>query len=128
MKKALPLLLTGLLAIILIDTVGSLASRYMNFNYGYFTPVSFALYIAIPFFIAKRADKRTTIISGGLLGLFDSTVGWALSTSLHANVGAKTEHVYSIAALIMVVIFMSLITAMFGLLGWWLSTKFSGNK
>jgi fructose-specific phosphotransferase system IIC component len=127
MKKALPTLLIGIAAVTLLDSLGAIASRQMNFNYSYLSVISFIIYVAIAFAIARRTDKKTAIISAGLLGLYDATVGWKLSMLLQANTGNMTVEITP-TVLITTAIFMALFAALLGLLGWWLSTKFSQTK
>lgn len=127
MKKALPTLLIGVVAVTILDSLGAIASRQMGFNYSYLSIISFIIYVAIAFVIAKRTDKKTAIISAGLLGLYDATVGWKLSMLLQANTGSMTVEITP-SVLITTAIFMTLFAALLGLLGWWLSTKFSQTK
>ena len=127
MKKALPTILIGFLLIMILDCLGSITSRQMNFNYGYLLPFSFTIYTAIPFVIAKRVGKKNAIISGGLLGLFDATIGWKLSMLLQTNTGNRILNITPVV-LITTIIFVTLTGTLFGLLGSWLAFKFSINK
>src|SRR5690606_27766354 len=108
----------------LLDSLGAIASRQLNFNYSLLSVVSFFVYVGFAFFLARQADKKTTIILTGFLGLFDTTIGWKLSEMLGANTG---ESNIEITATIMITtaIFMTLFASLLGLLGWWLSKKFS---
>jgi len=87
MKKPLSIFLAGILAVTLLDSLGAMASRQLSFNYSLLSVVSFIVYIGFAFLLTKQADKKTTIILTGLLGLFDSTIGWNLSELLGANTG-----------------------------------------
>ena len=127
MKKALPTIITGFLLITLLDILGSIASRQMNFNYGYLLPFSFLIYTFIPFIIAKNFDKKTGIISAGLLGLFDATIGWEFSMLLQANTGSSRLNITP-AVFIMNILFMILISTLLGLLGSWLALSSSMNR
>jgi hypothetical protein len=127
MKKALPTLLIGIVAITLLDCLGAIASRQMRFNYSYLSVITFIIYVAVAYVIAKRTDRKTTIIATGLLGLFDATIGWKLSMLLNANTGSMAVEITP-TVLITTATFMTLFAALLGLLGWWLSTKFSQPK
>lgn len=127
MRKVLPIILIGFLLILLLDTIGSIISRQMNFEYGYLLPFSLIIYIAIPFIIAKRADRKIAVILGGLLGLFDATIGWKLSMLLHANTGSNKLNLTP-AVFITTIIFVTLSGTLLGLLGSWIALKLSGNK
>lgn len=127
MKKALPTILIGVIAITLFDILGSIASRQMNFNYSYLGAISFGIYIITAFIIAKRTNKKTAIISTGLLGFYDATIGWKLSMLLQANTGDRKVDITP-TVLIITIILVTLYGAIIGLLGWWLSTKTSLGK
>ena len=124
MKKALSTILIGFLLIVLIDSIGSIVSRKMNFNYGYLFLFSSAIYIAIPFLIRKRVDKKAAIISAALLGLFDATIGWKISILLKANTGSTKLEIITPAVFIITIIFVTLTSTLFGLFGSWLASKF----
>ena len=127
MKKAWPTILIGFLAITLLDCLGSLASRQMSFNYSYLLPFSFIIYIIIPFFITRLTDRKTAIVSAGLLGLFDATIGWKISIILKANTG--NIKVQMTPPIVITTIIIVTITAMLlGLLGTWISTRIPISK
>ncbi len=127
MKRVLPTILISAIAITLFDILGAIASRQLNFSYSYLSPISFAIYFAFAFVMAKRTDKKTTIISTGLLGLFDATIGWKISMLLQANT-ADLKMEITPTAFIMTLIFMTLFAALLGFVGWWLSTKLLRSK
>ncbi|MXV53351.1 hypothetical protein GS399_20520 [Pedobacter sp. HMF7647] len=127
MKKALPTILIGFIAITLFDVLGSITSRQMNFSYSYLGPISFLIYIATAFVIARRTDKKIAIISTALLGLYDATVGWKLSIFLQANTGYQKIE-FTKFVFLATVIFVTLYGAILGFLGWWLSSKISRTK
>jgi ascorbate-specific PTS system EIIC-type component UlaA len=127
MKKILPILLIGVAAVTLLDSLGAIASRQMSFNYSSLSVISSIIYVAIAFVIAKRTDKKTAIILTGFLGLYDATVGWKLSILLQANTGSMTVAITPII-LVTTAVFMTLYAALHGFLGWWLSTKFTQTR
>ena len=114
MKKLLPILLLGCALITLIDIVGSIASRQMNFNYSNLSPVSFIIYTVISFLIAKRSDRKSAVISGAFFGVFDTTVGLKLSMALQANTGDFDMNSIPLPVYLGTVIFMILIGSLFG--------------
>jgi len=67
------------------------------------------------------------MISTGVLGLFDATVGLKLSMQLHANIGNQKVELTP-TLFITTAIFMSLFAVLHELLGWWLSTQFTQTK
>lgn len=122
MKNKLSILLIGILAITLLDSLGAIASKHLNFNYSLLSVVSFIIYVGFAFFLARQTDKRTTIILTGLLGLFDATIGWKLSELLGANTGENKVEITT-TILITTAVFMTAFASLLGLLGWWLSKK-----
>jgi uncharacterized membrane protein len=85
------LLIAGLLAITLLDTLGAIASRKMNFKYTYLSIVSFAIYVFIAFWVSKDYGLKPAILINGILGLYDGTIGFWLSLVLRANIGKSAE-------------------------------------
>jgi uncharacterized membrane protein len=128
MKKVSVTLLLGFAFIALFDILGSIASKQLNFNYSNLSFISFIIYTTTAFFIAGRSDKKSAIISGGLLGLFDVTVGLKLSTALKANTGDFDVNTITPPVFIVMAIFMTLIGCLSGLLGYWLSAKILTKK
>ena len=124
MKKSLSIFLVGILAVTILDSFGAIASRQLNFNYSLLSVVSFIVYVGFAFFLARQADKKTTIILTGLLGLFDATIGWKLSEMLGANTGENNIEITT-TIMITTAIFMTLFASCIGLLGLWLSKKLS---
>jgi hypothetical protein len=128
MKKSLPKILLGFILISLLDIFGSIASRKLNFNYTTLAPISYIIYVAIPFIISRQSNRMITVISGGLLGLFDVTVGLKISMILNAKTGDFNWNTITLPAYIILVIFMIIQGSLLGLLAYWLAAKFSKKK
>jgi len=92
MKQEYKSLLIALLAILLVNAIGSLASRQFNFNYLYVGPVSFLVYFALGYAVTQRTNLLKGTLMTGVLGLFDATAGWKVSMVLNANVGNLNNH------------------------------------
>jgi hypothetical protein len=127
MKRNILLLLAGFVLIVLLDVIGSILSRQFQFNYAILSPLSYIIYIIITFLIAKQSNRKTVIISGGLLGLFDATIGLLLSNALNANTGKVNMHQLTLTSYIFIVVMVVLTASLFGLFGYWLSTKIATN-
>lgn len=82
LKKGLPIFYIGILSITLVDSVCSIISRVYDIQYSSFYPLSYTIYILIPFFISLKTNKRTAVIYAALLGAFDATIGWTISMLL----------------------------------------------
>lgn len=78
-------LLAGLFVIILISTIGAIASRKLNFNYAYLGILSGILYFVLGFFVSQKAGLKAALVISGLVALFDSTLGFLLSIHFKAN-------------------------------------------
>ena len=87
MKKEHTILLSGLIAVGLLDTFGSIASRQLDFDYSRLSFVSFIVYGTTCFFVTRTKNLKTGIIYGMILGFFDSSIGLKISMLLDANIG-----------------------------------------
>jgi len=92
MKKEYKLIGLGFLLIFVVDLIGSLTSLKFNFPYSYFLPLSILIYIIIPVLNTRQSGLKMGVLSGMLLGFFDSTIGWKLSNYLGANTSLSQEH------------------------------------
>ncbi len=124
MKKEYKITLIGCLIILVLDFIGSIASKQLNFNYSYLSIFSFLVYIIIAYKIAKITElKITTLLTGGL-GVFDGTIGFIVSQILNANTGSvKIE--LSLSNIIITAIFMFFLTSIIGIIVWFVNSKFS---
>jgi hypothetical protein len=89
--NALAYLTVGLVVITLIDTLGAIASRKLNFNYAYLTIPSFVVYTGIGYLTSEQYGLSMAMLVNGLLGLYDGTIGFRLSIINKANTGLDTE-------------------------------------
>lgn len=71
-------------AVLLLDTLGSLASRHWGFPYGRLSAISFMLYFCAGVGGGRLAGVWAGGIAGGVTALIDATLGWAISTALLA--------------------------------------------
>jgi type III secretory pathway component EscS len=85
MSKLLQFIFLGLCAVALLDSLGSIASRTLDFDYAKLSTVSLILYMATGYFTAKYYNLGWVVLSGMILGLFDATIGWKLCILLKAN-------------------------------------------
>lgn len=85
MNQKYKILLYGMLAVTLLDALGSLASRQFNFNYSVLGSVSFAIYGTTAFIATRKYGLATGVLFAAILGFFDASAGWAISTFLKAN-------------------------------------------
>jgi hypothetical protein len=106
MKEALSITLMGLFLIIVLDILGSIASRKFGFKYVYLAPISFVIYIVVSFLITKNINWITALIVTAFLGIFDATIGWKLAIFFKANAEQKYEitasNVFRVLKMIMI--------------------------
>jgi len=80
------ILCTAIVFCTLVDTLGSILSRKLNFNYEYLSILSFLCYFASGYFLSYVTTSKAVLLCCGLIGLFDSTVCFIISQKLKANV------------------------------------------
>jgi hypothetical protein len=119
MKEVFYWVFIGIISIIILDVVGSIASRIIGFKYVYFAPLSFAIYTYISFMITREVDWKIAILVVSLLGIFDATIGWKLSAYFRANMDMK----YQIT--LQNVLSMAFLTTIFGIIGSLIALKFA---
>ena len=80
--------LLGIAAVLMLDTVGSVASLRFCFQYARLAPISYGLWALSGFFAVQAAGVDTSraatlgALAGGLVALTDATVGWWISWRL----------------------------------------------
>ena len=117
------LIVIGLLAIVLIATVGAVASRKLNFRYSVLSLVSLLLYIVIGYLVARKADLFSALIATAVMGLFDGTVGWQLCLRFQANMTVEEEEATMQIPESVRVLMMLVFSLICGWVGYLLATK-----
>ena len=85
--------LFGLIAVTILDGLGAIASRRLNFSYGRLALASFFIYGAIGYIGAGMIDTMAGITLTGLVALYDAVVGFRICMALDANWGELQEMV-----------------------------------
>lgn len=115
-------LLTGVLAITLIDVFGSITSRRWNYHYGYLTPLSFAVYTMIGYSVSLFANMNIALSVACIVGIYDGTIGWKIALALRANMGNIEVRSQGLNVSSRI-IYMILVGTVFGYLGYLISTN-----
>ena len=76
------------LAVLILDTLGSLAARHWGFAYGSLSAISFLLYFCAGVGAGRLAGVWAGGLAGGVTALIDATLGWAISCEVGATRGA----------------------------------------
>jgi hypothetical protein len=71
-------------AVLILDTVGSLAARRWGFAYGSLSAISFLLYFCAGVGAGRLAGVWAGGVAGGVTALIDATLGWAISSGIGA--------------------------------------------
>ena len=110
----------GIVTVTAIDVLGSITSRKLNYPYRHLTVVSFGVYTFIGYYIARIAGLESALMVGGVVGIYDGTIGWKLAFILEANMGAQKEEALKMTT-ISRILFMIGISSIFGSLGYFLA-------
>ncbi|MGC3943783.1 MAG: hypothetical protein QM762_04450 [Chryseolinea sp.] len=127
MKSENKILLSGFLAIAVLDALGSIASRQFNFDYASLSIVSYSIFGAVGFFVTRATNLWTGVLYAALVGLFDSTIGWKISMALKAN-NENIEDEVTIAFWLAVSVMMTATAGLAGLGGAVLAKILFRNK
>lgn len=83
--------LLGVVAIAILDSIGSILSRKLNFNYMLLTFVSIAIYSSTSICVASIGNTHNGILAGSFLGLFDATIGILIARKFKPNIGTELQ-------------------------------------
>ena len=83
--------LSGLAGIMLVATVGAIASRVFKFKYAWLSIVSVVVYTMTGYYFSQTYGLPIALYMNGLLGLVDGTAGFWLSIRVDANNGVVPE-------------------------------------
>jgi hypothetical protein len=59
----------GIVAVTLIDVLGSITSRKWNYNYALLTPLSFGVYTMIGYYVSETRSLNSALLIGSSWGL-----------------------------------------------------------
>jgi hypothetical protein len=111
-------ILLAAVAVLTFDTMGSLASRRFGFAYSTLMAGSFAIYLAAGFGTASDGSLIPCVLAGGIIGLVDSTLGWAISWRI--GPGRPAVKYVTVSSVLRTVAFVTVLGAVFGAIGGWL--------
>jgi len=120
----------GIFAVTLVAIVGSLLSRWLKIDYGWFSIISIIIYIGLAYLIGLKQNLKITLWSVIKLGLYDSVVGLFLSLWLEANFSGfeKKLYQYGIIGWIFIIILQIAFSIILGLIGYGIAMKKKSNK
>ncbi len=92
LNTSLIFILAGIAAVTILDSIGLILSRRLNFSYGYFSILSVIVYTYIAYLMSEKANSwLATLLVVVLIGFYDGTIGWVISNTLRANYGKAKE-------------------------------------
>ncbi len=97
MINALPYTFGALAAISILDSLGAIASRLLNFRFTSLTILSLTIYVLIGYFISPVSGLSIALLAGLVVGFYDGIVGWNLCKLCKANFGVEEELVEKIS-------------------------------
>ncbi len=83
--------LFGAIAVTVLDGLGAIASRKLDFSYGRLALISFFIYGVIGYVAAGMIDTMAGITLAGLVALYDAVIGFRICMALEANWGEMEE-------------------------------------
>lgn len=114
--------LYGVVAVLVPDTLGSLASRALGFDYGSLWFVSTLIYAAVGAYVGLGAPLSRAATAAAVVGLVEATIGWAISWAIGPGRPEPGEP-SSAASIALAVVFVTLLAAGVGTIGGWLARR-----
>jgi hypothetical protein len=81
-QQLLLVICVGISTVTVIDVLGSITSRKLNYLYSHLTVISLIVYTFIGYYISKIAGLESALMVGAVVGIYDGTVGWKLALIL----------------------------------------------
>jgi hypothetical protein len=116
---------TAGVAVLAFDTFGSLASRRFHFAYSRLMVGSFAIYVAVGFLTATEKSIGLSVFAGGMVGLIESTLGWAISWKI--GPGRPAADHLATSRILSTVVLVTATAGVFGGFGGWLRWMLLGR-
>jgi hypothetical protein len=114
--------LYGVVAVLVLDTLGSLASRALGFDYGSLSFVSTLIYAAVGAYVGLGAPLSRAATAAAVVGLVEATIGWAISWAIGPG-RPEPGDPSSAASIAFAVVFVTLLAAGVGTIGGWLARR-----
>lgn len=78
--------LIGCIIVGIFDAIGAFLSRVLKFKYVWLTFGSIAIYGIVAFYAAKFNGLMIGVMTSGIIGVFDATIGMLISKKFNANI------------------------------------------
>lgn len=114
MKSLLPVVLAGAISVLLYDSIGAFIALSVGFDYALLAIGSCALYALFGFLAGRTSGWVYGLAVGALLGLIDSTIGWAIAWTIGPGEPTAVINTLTIGV---TVVFVTVVGAVLGLVG-----------
>jgi hypothetical protein len=112
----------GIIAVTLIDVIGSITSRKLDYNYSYLAPLSFIVFFLVGYISTLSTGSVIAVLGSSIVGLYDGTVGFSISNHLNANYGKASEKAKN-TTLSQSSLWMLLVSSIAGYIGYLVATS-----
>lgn len=106
-------LCAGVVWVIAFDAIGAYLARRIGFRYANLAVVQFAAYVAAGYVAGLHADPLAAGVVGAVMGLVESTIGWAISW----QIGPGRAGTITVGRVVRVSILLTLLAACFATVG-----------
>lgn len=79
MPTIILVLIVGSFAVLMLDTIGSIASRQFRFRYSSLSIISCIFWFGTGFFAAWYGQLLLSLLAGGIVAFVEATLGWYIS-------------------------------------------------
>ena len=114
--------LYGVVAVLVLDTLGSFASRALGFNYGSLSVVSALIYLAVGAYGGIGAPGSRAAAAAAVVGIVEATIGWAISWAIGPG-KPEPDEPSTAASIAIAVVLVTLLAAGVGAIGGWLARR-----
>jgi hypothetical protein len=102
------------LAVLILDSLGSLAARRWGFSYGNLSGISYMIYFCAGAGGGRLAGIWAGGVAGAITALIDATAGWAISSALGVVPRGGTLSAIAILLVVLGVVFTGWILGLLG--------------
>lgn len=107
-------LVGGVGLVLAFDAAGAAAARVFGFRYTLLLFGTYAIYLFVTFWAARRYGVLAAVAFGAILGLADATLGWAISWLIGPGRPAEPLTVVNAAGVVAVSVLLGTVVGILG--------------
>jgi hypothetical protein len=115
MSQSTKVIVLASAAVLVFDTLASMASMMLGFSYALASVGTFLIYSATGFYATKYANLKMGLLSSAIIGLIDVTLGWAISWTI--GPGKPVLQTIDLGGIVLIIASVTLMATMSGLFG-----------